>query len=310
MVQRKIGGAAREYGTAKPTLPTRWRFAPSLGRDYRRGTRNGSIACTQGAVNRSSDRLSCTAATSCPSSRVSITRAGVERRVLQRLPQPAACCRRRRGCGAACASSVGGSVARGGGVERARRRRRASTRSASDCSPPLAPARVVEDRGAVAQSARGTSPSATKSSSSGRVALVAVEIAGAGPAQRRASSATSTRRDRRDRRPAVPPGVVEREARRRSARRDARAPCRAAARAGARVTSSMSITRHSPSQCSALGPMREVVGVAVQRGPAALRHRPAPRPCRTARRSARNGAADRRRRAGGPRRRTARTRCR
>ncbi len=40
---------------------------------HRRGMRNGSIACTQGAVNRSIDRLSCTAVTRSPSSCVSIT---------------------------------------------------------------------------------------------------------------------------------------------------------------------------------------------------------------------------------------------
>ena len=38
-----------------------------------RGMRKGSIACTQGAVNRSIDRLSCTAVTRCPSKWVSIT---------------------------------------------------------------------------------------------------------------------------------------------------------------------------------------------------------------------------------------------
>ncbi len=41
--------------------------------DGRRGMRNGSIACTQGAAKRSSDRLSCTPWTRSPSSRVSIT---------------------------------------------------------------------------------------------------------------------------------------------------------------------------------------------------------------------------------------------
>ena len=39
----------------------------------RRGILNGSIACTQGAVNRSITRLSCTACTRSPNSRVSIT---------------------------------------------------------------------------------------------------------------------------------------------------------------------------------------------------------------------------------------------
>ena len=53
--------------------------------------RNGSIACTQGAVNRSSDSASCTAVTSSPPSRRLDHRARVERRILQPLPH-----RRRR----------------------------------------------------------------------------------------------------------------------------------------------------------------------------------------------------------------------